>query len=268
MRTVIFKIDLLRHSLDNGRNFSGEYSMRHVPAALVLTLAITGCSQTQVGDTTVAESSSISTGSTSRAAADENKAAQVPKCPQPLATLALEDRQIAVLSTFGLSSPVPVLQSFVSESGCFQVVDANAAAIAARHGGRRKAVVPDYVLTADILSQNPNAGGASVNVGSFLPGAAGQVLQNVSFNTSEVKTTLTLADTRTGLQVAHVNGMAQTTDVGASFGGFGRHGGMSFGAYADTPIGRTTSAALLDAYAKLVRHVQAMPKRVASAARR
>ena len=238
----------------------GDDSMQLAISVLALALIAGGCAQTQLGD------GSIATGSTVPASSD-TKAAQVPSCAQPLATLALEERQIAALATLGLTSPLPVLQAYVSESGCFQIVDANAAALAARHSGKRKAVVPDYVLTADILSQNPNAGGATANVGSLLPGAAGQVLQSVSVNTSEVKTTLTLADTRTGLQVAHVQGLAQSTDLGASFGRLTRHGGVSFGAYAETPIGRTTSAALLDGYIKLVRHVQGMPKQVASAKR-
>lgn len=222
---------------------------------------VAGCAQTQLGD------GSVTTGSTLPPSAD-TKVAQAPKCAQPLATLAIEDKPIEVLATLGLTSPTPLLRAYISESSCFQIVDPNAAAMVAQHGGKRKAVTPDYVLSADILSENPSAGGMSANVGSLLPGMAGSVLQSVSINTSEVKTALTLVDTRTGLQVAHIHGKAQTTDVGASFGRVTRHGGVSVGAYSDTPIGRTTSAALLDAYGKLVRHVQDMPKaKVASAKR-
>ena len=228
--------------------------------APVAVLFVAGCAETQIG------SAKLETGATPARTA-EGKVAQAPKCMQPLATLALEERPITALATMGLSSPLPVVQAFVADSNCFRIVDPNAAAIDARHGARGKPVVPDYVLTADILSQNANAGGASANVGQFLPGVAGQMLQSVSVNMSEVKTTLTLADTRSGLQVAHVTGMAQTTDVGASFGQFTRHGSINIGAYGETPIGRTTSAALLDAYIKLVQQVQTMPKAVASVRR-
>lgn len=227
--------------------------------SVMLTVALLagGCAQTELGNGAVATGSTIPL-------SNDAKVAKLPSCPQPLATLALEERSIAALTTMGLTSPTPILSAYISESNCFQIVDPNAAAIAARQGGKRKPIVPDYLLIADILSENPNAGSATANVGSLLPGVAGQYLQSVSVNTSEVKTTLTLADTRTGLQVGHIFGKAQSTDIGATFGGFTRHGNVSFGAYAETPIGRTTSAALLDAYIKLVRHVQNLPAPVAA----
>lgn len=229
--------------------------MRYAPIALSFAILVGGCAQTQLGD------GSVTTGSTVPPSA-EQKVAQLPRCQQPLATLAIEERQIEALAALGLTPPTPVIRAYVSESNCFQVVDPNAAEIAARYGAKQKPVVPDYLLTANIVSENPNAGGGTANVGSFLPGGAGRFLQSVSINTSEVKTTLTLSDTRTGLQVALINGQAQTTDVGFSFGQVTRRGAVSFGAYSDTPIGRTTSAALLDAYIKLVRHVESLPKPV------
>lgn len=241
--------------------------MKFAALMSVAALVVGGCAETQIGSANQNGSASLTTGA-APPKSSEGKVAQVPKCAHPLATLALEERQIAALATMGLTSPLPVVQAYVSESNCFRIVDPNAAAIAARHGAKGKPVVPDYVLTADILSQNANAGGATANVGQFLPGVAGQVLQSISVNVSEVKTTLTLADTRSGLQVAHVLGQAQTTDVGASFGQFTRHGSVSFGAYGETPIGRTTSAALLDAYVKLVQHVQALPPKAVASARR
>lgn len=225
--------------------------MKALPFVVGCMIVLGGCAETQLGDSSVATNSTLPP-------TKETKVAKVPSCAKPLATVALEERPIAVLANLGLTSPLPVLQAYVAESNCFQIVDANAAAIAARHGARHKPIVPDYVLTPDILSQSTNSGGA--NVGSFLPGVAGQVLQSVSVSTSEVATTLTLADTRSGLQVAHITGNARTTDVGASFATVSRRGGVSFGAYAETPIGRTASAALLDAYIKLVKHVESTPK--------
>jgi hypothetical protein len=234
--------------------------MRSTFAATALCLLLAGCSQTQLGD------GSLATGSTIPPA-EGTKVATLPNCPQPLGSIVIEDRQNPTLAELGLPSPTPVLQNFVAESKCFQIVDPAAAAIAAGRG-KRKSPSPDYVLGAEIVSQNPNAGGGSVNLGSILPGRAGQVLQSVSVNTSIVKTTLTLADTRSGLQVAIIPGQAQSTDVGATIGGLTRRADISIGAYAETPIGRTASAALLDAYVKLVKHMQAQPARPVASAKR
>ena len=150
-----------------------------------------------------------------------------------------------------------MLNTMVSQSGCFLIVDQNAAAFARGN----KAVTPDYLLSADILAQNPNSGGFTAGgIGGFLPGMAGTIASSVSVKTSEVQTALYLSDTKTGLQVTSVTGHAQTSDVGMSFTRFARTD-VSIGAYADTPIGKTTTTAFIDAYIKLVNHVKASPKR-------
>ena len=202
------------------------------------------------------DSGSIVTGS--GPGANDQAKVELPQCPHPLGTVALVERQISVLEEMGLSSPLPLLNTMVSQSNCFQIVDQAAAQFAKRSG--KKGPTPDYLLSADILAQNPNSGGFDTGaISSFIPGIAGSVAGSLSVKTSDVKTALYLSDTKTGLQVASVTGHAQSADVGASISRFARTD-VKLRAYNDTPIGKTTAAAFLDAYVKLVNHVKGSGK--------
>jgi len=187
----------------------------------------------------------------------ENAKVELPQCPQPLGTVALVEKQISVLDELGLPSPLPLLNTMISQSGCFQIVDQAAASLAR---GKSKAPKPDYLLSADILAQNPDAGGVNTGVlSSFLPGIGGSVAGSVSVKVSEVRTALFLSSTKTGLQMTSVQGFAQTADVGANISRIAKTK-VKLGAYTDTPVGQTASAAFLDAYVKLVNFVKAAPK--------
>ncbi len=186
----------------------------------------------------------------------ENAKAELPQCTQPLGTVALVEKQISMLDELGLPSPLPMLNTMISQSGCFQIVDQEAVKLAR---GKGKGPKPDYLLSADILAQNPDAGGVNTGVlSSFLPGIGGSVAGSVSVKVSEVRTALFLSSTKTGLQVTSVQGFAQTADVGANISRIAKTK-VKLGAYTDTPIGQTTTAAFLDAYVKLVNFVKASP---------
>ena len=62
-----------------------------------------------------------------------------------------------------------------------------------------------------------------------------------------------MVDNRSGVQVAAAEGSARTFDVGGLGALFGSGLGAIAGGYANTPEGKTLTAALLDAYNKLVR---------------
>jgi hypothetical protein len=223
--------------------------------ACAFALLLAGCAQTSVGD-----GGDLATGSTR--AANEKAKTELPRCPQPLATVALVERRISVLEELELTTPLPVINAMISESGCFQIVDEVASDIARGRGGKQKRITPDYTISADILAQNPNAGSFDTGVlSSFLPGMSGKVAGSVSVRVSEVKTILFLSDTKTGLQLASVTGQAQTADFGGSVSRFARTK-VNIGVYADTPIGQTASAAFLDAYIKLVDRMKAAPPKV------
>lgn len=222
---------------------------------LLCVLLLGACTQTNVND-----GGSIVTGA---APGGGEVKVELPQCTKSLGTLALVERRISVLEELGLTSPLPMLNTMISQSGCFQIVDRSAAEVARERGGKRKGITPDYLLSADILAQNPDASGLNTSsIGSFIPGIGGSVAGALSVKTSEVKTALYLSDTKTGLQVTSVTGNAQTTDVGASVSRFARTD-VNIGVYADTPIGKTTTAAFLDAYIKLVKHVKGAPPKVA-----
>jgi hypothetical protein len=226
-------------------------------STLGLALMLAACAQTSVGD-----GGGVMTGSTH--AANEKAKTELPRCTQPLASVALVERRIAVLDELELTSPLPVINAMISESGCFQIVDEVASDIARSRGRKQKRIVPDYTISADILAQNPNAGSFDTSaLSAFLPGISGKVAGSVSVRVSEVKTILFLSDTKTGLQVASVTGEAQTADFGGSVTRFANTK-VNIGVYADTPIGKTASAAFLDAYIKLVNRMKASPPKVAA----
>jgi hypothetical protein len=225
-------------------------------AILLSALLVGACAQTNVG-----ESDPLVTGSTAPGV-KENAKAELPQCAQPLGTVALVERPISVLDDLGLPSPLPMLNTMISQSGCFQIVDQQAARLAQSKGGKGKGKAPtlDYLISADILAQNPDSGGINTGVISqFIPGIGGTVAGSVSVKTSDVRTALFLSDTKTGLQLTSVQGYAQTADFGASLDRIAKVK-VKLGVYSDTPIGRTTSAAFLDAYIKLVTYVKASPK--------
>jgi hypothetical protein len=228
-------------------------------AALLCALLLGACSQTNTSDSLVTGSGPGS---------NDQAKAELPQCTQPLGTVALVEKQISALDDLGLPTPLPLLNSMISQSGCFQIVDPAAAKLAHSRGGKHKAPTPDYLLSADILAQNPNAGSFDTGaVSSFIPGFGGSLAGSLSVKTSEVKTALYLSDTKTGLQLTSATGQAQTTDVGANVARFARTD-VRIAAYSDTPIGKTASAAFLDAYIKLVKYVQANPKAAPKIAKR
>lgn len=216
---------------------------------------LAACSQTSGNN----DGNGLVTGANPGAGSNQAKV-EAPRCDQPLGTIALVEKQISTLDDLGLPSPLPMLNTMISQSNCFQIVDQAAAQIARQHGGKRKAPTPDYLLSADILAQNPNSGGFSTGgLSQYLPGIGGSIAGSLSVNTSEVRTALFLSDTKTGLQVTSVQGYAQTTDVGANLAKFAKTD-IRLKAYSDTPIGQTATAAFVDAYAKLVNFVRASPK--------
>lgn len=225
--------------------------------ALMCAMLMAACAQTTVGG---GDGAPLVTGATPDG---REKRAELPQCIQPLGVVALVERRISVLEALELPSPLPMLNTMIAQSGCFQIVDSHAAAIARDQKGKRKGIAPDYLLSADILSQNPDAGGLDTgSFGSFLPGIGGKIAGSLSVKTQEVKAALYLSDTKTGLQATSVTGHAQTADVGANVTRFGRTA-VDIGAYSNTPIGKTATAAFLDAYIKLVNYVKAAPPKVA-----
>ena len=107
-----------------------------------------------------------------------------------------------------------------------------------------------------MIFKDSDAGGAGAAVGSLFGGIdslVGAVAGGMKFQ--EAQTTLTMADTRSTIQVASANGTYKK--AGWAFGGvLGTIGG---GAYTSTDEGKIVAAALLDNYHNIVRDVRNKP---------
>jgi len=228
-------------------------------------LALAACSSTSTG------SDSLMTSATPEGGA-EKKTAQMPRCEQPLGTVALVEKEIPALEDTALSSPTSVLRLMITQSNCFQVVDRGEALdkiMEERHvtkkGKRPQLAKADYFLTPDVISKNENAGGVDGSLGRLLPGQFGAIASSVSVKVQEAQVAIYLTNGKTGVQVAAATGKASTADAGFSAASFTGRGAGGGGAYASTEIGKTISAAFLDAYVNLVNQVRGQPQQVAKA---
>lgn len=220
-------------------------------------LALAGCSSTSTGG-------DLFTSSTDGPQQKEQKAAQLPKCERPLGTVALIDKDIPALLETGLTSPNTILRIMITQSNCFQIIDEEAIAqVQAKRGKRARTPQADYFLTPDVLAQNQNAGGVDGSLGRFLPGMAGHVASGLSVKFQNAEAAIYLTSGKTGVQVAAATGKASTADTGFDFSRTTWGGGAGGSAYSSTDIGKTISAAFLDAYINLVKQVGPPPQQVA-----
>ena len=197
----------------------------------------------------------------------EDKQAATPDAalpPQIAAYLALARSQGG-----GDVDPIPLLKLLVSRSGCFGVVDrsagfsavqrerelANAGQVATQNGAT---ITPsDYVLVAQMVYANGNAGGAGGALGRF--GGGGGGFGGAMSRTREAQVLLTLTTVKTGVQAAVATGSARKKDINwAAAGGIGAMmvGGL-IGGHQNTDMAKMTAAALLDAFNKLIPSIPA-----------
>lgn len=195
----------------------------------------------------------------------EEKRATTPEAalpPQFAALIALSQRQRGGNPV----DPIPLLKLLTANSGCFQVVDrgegfaalqrereiANAGQMKPGSGvGGQQLQSADYLLTAQLVYQDSNAGGGYGGLGGLAPG--GGALIGLRSKKLEAQALLTLVAVRSGVQVAAATGSARKRDIGVIGGGLATLGiGALGGGYTSTDMGKITSAAFLDAYNKLV----------------
>ena len=206
--------------------------------------------------------------------ADEE--AVLEKCDGPKGTIAVAEPQshvIMALSRYNLPPPTSLLRQYIQNSNCFQVVERGRAMRNIQQErnlsesgmlqqdsnmGGGQMVTADFVMTPDVIFKDSNAGGAGVGaaVGSLFGGVGslvGAVAGGVKFQ--EAQTTLTMADTRSTIQVAAASGTYKKADW--AFGGV--LGAIGGGAYTSTDEGKIVAAALLDNYNNIVRDVRSKP---------
>jgi hypothetical protein len=170
-----------------------------------------------------------------------------------------------------------MIRVIVQQSNCFQIVERGAAfnnlmqeRSLAQSGqlqsgqniGQGQMVAADFVVTPNVVFSNPNAGGAGAGLLGGLGGrlgAIGALAGGVKFK--EAQTSMTMADTRSGIQVAAAEGSAKQTDfnIGAAlFGG----AGVALGGYTNTAEGKIVAASFLDNWNKIVVTIRQNPSLV------
>lgn len=211
-------------------------------------------------------------------------AAKVEKCDAPKGTLAVVEPQDAVLQALlkiGLQSPSGMIRLIVQQSNCFQIVERGAAfqnlmqerALASggqlqagQNIGQGQMVAADFVVTPSVVFSNPNAGGVGggmIGFGGAL-GLLGAIAGGLKFK--EAQTSMTMADARSGLQVAAAEGSAQKTDFNIGGALFGAAGGAALGGYSNTAEGKIVSASFLDNWNKIVVAIRNNPSLVQATA--
>lgn len=198
----------------------------------------------------------------------------IPTCSRSLGTLSIVDGdEDSGWRQRNLAPPQKLLKVIVQRSGCFTLVDRGAGMNAAQaerdlarggdlqrgsNMGQGQIRAADYVLVAEVASQDSNASGsaAAAGIGGLIGGNVGAAIGGVRANRLEANVVLSLTSVRTSETMAVVEGYATKTDIGfgggAGIGGWGGFGGVVGGGYEDTEIGRIVTQAFIDAYANMV----------------
>ena len=243
---------------------------------LALTAALLPMAQAQ----TLGEGGSAAQGSAGPQGA-QNANAQLEKCDAPKGTLAVVEAQnqvIASLGRYGLQSPTGLIRMIVQQSNCFQVVERGMAmqnmmqerALAAggqmqsdQNIGKGQMVAADFIVTPSVVFSENNAGGMGGALGGLLGrfGGAGAVVGAVAggLKFKEAQTSMLLADTRSGIQVAAAEGSAKQTDFNLGGAVFGGGGGAALGGYTNTNEGKVITASFLDNWNNIVRAIRNNP---------
>jgi curli biogenesis system outer membrane secretion channel CsgG len=203
-------------------------------------------------------------------------------CDAPKGTLAVVEPQTQVeanLQRYGLGSPSSVIRMLVQQSNCFQVVERGAGmnnmmqerALAqggelqnGQNVGKGQMVAADFLLTPSVVFSENDAGGVGGALAGLLGGNSGRALASVSggLKFKQAETSMLLADTRSGMQVAAAQGSAEKTDFALSAGVFGSNASALGGGYGNTNEGKVVVASFLDNWNNIVRNIRNNPSLV------
>jgi len=192
-----------------------------------------------------------------------------------LAVVEPQDEIIYGLRRYNLQSPVGLIRMMIQQSNCFIVVERGlgmrnlmqerdlASAGESRQGsnmGGGLMVAADFVLTPSVVFSENNAGGGGAAVaGLFGHHAAtvGAIAGGIKFK--EAQTSMLVADSRSGVQVAAAEGSTKKADMALGAGLFGGGAGAAGGGYGNTNEGKIIAAALMDNYNNVVKVVRNDP---------
>ena len=183
-------------------------------------------------------------------------------CDKPMGAMAVVEPQsqiLTALARYRLSSPVGLIRLMIQQSNCFIVVERGAgmqnlmqerqlaAGGEARQGsnmGGGQMVAADFVMTPSVVFSENNAGGVGGAVGGILGGKVAAVAGGLKFK--EAQTSMLVADSRSGVQVAAAEGSTKKADIRLGGALFGGGGGAAGGGYGNTNEGKIIAAAFMD----------------------
>ena len=243
-------------------------------AGLTSMLVLAGCvtpggGLVQTG--TSGSQTAVTGGAAGGASAGANSSLQ--RCPEPLGTLAVDDgRGKEWYASFGRATKVtsiePLLRLAVQQSNCFvitsignQRTDAKLTGITEqqRNSGEFRAgsnqqkgqrVAADYFMEPQIIIDDAATGKVAGALGGLVGGGIGLVSGALQTKASVV--TLTMFDIRSSVQIAISEGNSTATNFGAALGAFGGGAAGGLSGFSQTPEGKATVAAFVDAYNNMV----------------
>ena len=232
-------------------------------------LALTGCVTSGTGGTAISGSAG---GGTS-----VDASSSLERCDQTLGTLAVDDgRGADWYGRFGSTTKVttiePLIRLAVQQSNCFVITsignmrsDSRMSRITdiQRNSGEYRAgskqqkgqrVAADYYMEPQIIIDDSSLGKVGAAVGGILNSTVGALAGAMEMKSSVV--TLTLMDIRSAVQVSISEGSSTSNNFGAAMGAFGGGKAGALGGFTNTPSGKATVAAFLDAYNGMVRSLK------------
>jgi hypothetical protein len=199
-------------------------------------------------------------------------------CDAPMGAVAVVEPQseiLVALTRYNLSSPVGLIRMMIQQSNCFIVVERGAGmqnvmqerALASSgqlrensNMGGGQMVSADFVLTPAVVFSENNAGGVGAGVGGLF-GRKAAVVSAVAggLKFKEAQTSMLVADSRSGVQVAAAEGSTKKADLAIGGALFGGGMGAVGGGYGNTNEGKIIAAAFMDHYNKVVTVVRNDP---------
>ena len=212
----------------------------------------------------------------------QNANSQLERCDAPKGTLAVVEPHTQAgqsLQRYGLGSPTGVLRMLVQQSNCFQVVERGVGmgnmmqerALGAggelqrdQNIGKGQMVAADFIVTPSVVFSENNAGGMGGAIGGLLGGRGGAALGAITggLKFKQAETSMLLADSRSGIQVASAQGSAQQTDFAVGGTVVGNLAAAGGGGYSNTPEGKVIVASFMDNWNNIVRNIRNNPSLV------
>ena len=241
-------------------------SIRMITISIFLySLILSGCVTAGSGGTAVTGSAG------GGASVDANSSLE--RCNQPFGTLAIDDGRAARwYSEFGRATKVttiePLLRLAVQQSNCFVITsignlrtDSRLSRITdlQRNSGEYRAgskqqkgqrVAADYYMEPHIVIDESSIGKVAGTVAGLLGKTWGHIGGGLGMKSSVV--TLSLFDIRSAIQISASEGSATSNNYSAALGAFSSGLGSRLSGMTNTPEGKATVAAFVDAYNGMV----------------